>query len=143
MIDYTVNMLLKENLDYCTNVLTRSWPDGFDVQVYKEEALQKANKFITNSNHRVHSGWNIVEYKENFPEIRIGGWRAPASCDHPEWGLTLDTEEDYQLLQIIFNYFDRHPELQFSATQVIEYLKQYPHLLQINENIRRKTFDEG
>lgn len=53
-IDYLVNKLKKGDYDYISNCSHRTWPDGFDIQVYKTEALERVkNKF----NPKYHTGW--------------------------------------------------------------------------------------
>ncbi len=120
--------------DYVSNVVTRTWSDGFDIQCYKTEALAKVKELFDPLHH---VGWNICQHPEVF---KIWNVPAPSEMHWPELGLTLDQPEDYELLKIIFNYFGKNPS--FTAEEVVAWLKGNPHLLEINENVRRKIPEE-
>lgn len=139
-IDFSINLLKKNKQDYVSNCTVRSWPDGFDVQVYTGEILKKVNPLVTNPKHRKHVGWNIVNQHSFLPKAKLTGWTAPEKYWYPEWGLTLDTEEDYRLLNLIFTYFENN---KFSAGQAIDYILENPELLKINKSVKRKIPGEG
>ena len=135
-IDHLVKMLLDNDRDYVSNdVVERSWPDGLDIQVYWTKALMKCKELF---DPRTHCGWNIDRHPNDFG---IEHWRAPHAMRHPEWGLTLDTPEDYELLKIIFDKFGAYPA--FKVEGVIEFLQRNSYLLEINKSTRRKAPDEG
>ena len=137
-----INHLVKalkadESLDYVSNCVTRTWPDGLDIQVYKTEALAWT---IGQLNPKQHGGWNIAQHPDVF---KIKNWPAPPDMHWPELGLTLDTPEDYKLLQIIFaeEKFGKDPG--FAVDDVVKFIRANPELVDINKNVRRKTPEEG
>ncbi len=129
-IDHLMTMLTDGDLDYVSNIGIRSFPDGLDCQCYKTEALVKVEMLFR---PKTHVGWNISRHPKVF---RIANWPAPPELHYPEWGLTLDSPEDYELLKIIFEHFGKNPA--FAAEEVVAWLKGNPHLLEINKHIRRK-----
>lgn len=129
-IDFLLELLKNNSLDYASNIVKRTWPDGLDVQVYRAWALNTVNNVF---NPETHAGWNIMTHPEVF---RIANWPAPPEMHFPEWGLTLDTLEDYGLLHIIFNRFGSDPT--FQVQKVVKWLRNNPHLLKINAKIVRK-----
>ena len=58
-----ISLLVKEVKDnhygYASNIRPRSWPDGFDVQVYKRDILEMLHRNIQDPKDRQHTGWNI------------------------------------------------------------------------------------
>lgn len=126
------------NNDYASNVLIRRWPDGFDIQVYTIDALRKCDKYYYPI--REHVGWNIAMRTEAFK--LIDACKPSIDNTHPEWGLTLDTAQDYLLLSKIFeemkDKFGKEGIL-VSAEYLIEYLHQHPELLEINKEVKRNT----
>lgn len=134
-IDYLIEQLLNNDYDYTANCIERSWPDGFDIQVYYTDVLKECKK-IFNPEH--HVGINIGHNPEYFA---AWNWLAPPGMHYPEWGLTLDTQEDYKLLKIIFDKFGS--DIFFHVGHVVEYLKKNPELLKINSSIKRKEIWEG
>lgn len=129
-IDFLLARLITEQVDYASNIVERTFPDGLDVQCYKTEALAKVRK-LYNPPH--HCGWNICQHPEAFSIIN---WPAPSEMHWPELGLVLDEPADYELLKVIFDRFGCDPL--FRAEDVVNFLKQNPHLLEINKHVGRK-----
>jgi len=107
-INYLHRTLLNFDMDYVSNVMERSWPDGLDVQIYRTAAFEKLSEPKTRVHHgyigyevvKEHSGWNFIGHKDNF---RTLNWEAPEEMNHPEWRWTLDTPEDWRRLNRIIN----------------------------------------
>jgi len=135
-IDILIDAL--KDYDYASNVLIRRWPDGFDVQVYTINALKKLNKYFIPI--REHVGWNIAMRTEAFK--LIDACKPSIDNTHPDWGLTLDTPQDYLLLSKIFeamkNKFGNEGVL-VSAEYIMEYLHQNIELLEINKEVIRNA----
>jgi spore coat polysaccharide biosynthesis protein SpsF len=130
---------LKDNpsYDYASNVVERSYPDGFDIQIYKKEALIKCKKLIENPKHYSHTGWNITNNKLLF---KIKNFKATGIEYMPELGLTIDEPEDLSLLSKIFENFENK---YFSTKDTIKLLFENKELLNINKNVKRKIPGEG
>ena len=136
-----VKAISKNGRDYVSNCFPRSWPDGFDIQVYKKSILDRVVKIVTNEKHLSHCGWNILEYRKYFPfPLKIKTCPAPEKYYWPELGLTLDTRQDLALLEQIAFHFKN--EL-FSSEQCIDFLRENTHLLKINQDVIRKIPGEG
>jgi len=111
LIDNLVALLFKES-EYTSNVVERSFPDGFDVQVYSLDMLQRIDPYVILEKDRTHSGWNIVQYfSKAFPkkDKALHNILAPKKYYYPEMRLTLDTKIDYQVLSKVFDHFDGDP----------------------------------
>ena len=57
--------LFKNNVDYCSNVLPPTFPDGMDVEVFSSSALYEANIKATKLKTK-----NITPFIRNFPNIQ-------------------------------------------------------------------------
>ena len=66
--------------------------------------------------------------------------QSPEQHNYPEWGLTLDTPEDLELLRKICSHFN---SIDFSCQYIIEYLRANPQLLELNKLVQRKIPGEG
>jgi spore coat polysaccharide biosynthesis protein SpsF len=126
---------------YTSNINPRILPDGFDIQVYNNNILQEIEYLVEEPLHRVHSGWNIMHYASLFPSMLTYYKNTyPTEYFHPDWGLTLDTEEDYKLLNIIFKHFQNEVKKDnFTMKDIIKFILDNPVLLEINKKIKRKT----
>lgn len=129
-IDFLLARLTTEQADYASNIVKRTWPDGCDIQCVKTEALAKVRELY---NPPFHSAWNVAQYPQIF---KVVNWSAPSHMHFPELAITLDTISDYELLSIIFNRFGKNPA--FAVEDVVTFLKQTPHLLEINKHVKRK-----
>lgn len=127
LIDQMVMQLRSsDKLEYVSNVIERTWPDGFDVQVYTLRALKRVDPYVQIEKHRTHSGWNIIQYYNktiakgiNINNI-IKNIKAPKKYCCPDMRVTLDTKEDYELLKDIFDHF--HGKKYPTYVQIINYV---------------------
>jgi spore coat polysaccharide biosynthesis protein SpsF (cytidylyltransferase family) len=98
------------NADYAANCIIRSFPDGFDVQVYTREIYEKINSVIAmNDPTRMWTGWNIRHHRNSiYPSPRIVNMQAEERWYYPEWRLTLDTSEDLKIIEEIYQHLEKH-----------------------------------
>ncbi len=122
-------------IDYFSNIITRGFPIGYDIQIYDPELLYYLNPKIKNKNHKVHGGWNIVNYSFLLGDFKMRNFYAEKNQFHPTWRIVLDYPEDLILLKEIINHFDR---LDFGIDDVINLLNEKPELLDINKNCTQK-----
>jgi len=125
-------------IDYISNVVTRSYFDGADWQVYTIKALEKVDKLITNKIHRSHVGWNILQYPDQFT---ILSRPAPPEYHMPDVGLTLDTREDLQVIRAVYKHFNY--DITTSVEDISTYVKENPEVLNKNKHIQRKIPGQG
>lgn len=132
ILDKCLEIHLKKKLDYTSNVLELSYPDGLDVEIIKLEALIKSNNlrkkdlynqehvtsFIRNS--KLFSKHNIVSL-ENYSDRR--------------W--TLDNKSDFYYLKKVVDFF--YPNIHFSWKQIIKAEKNFNFNLNIKKRINQKN----
>lgn len=137
-IDILISQFIKKDVVYASNIIHRTWPDGFDIQVYRFKTLLQIDMLTYDLKHRMHSGWNILrsEKWENMYSLTT----KILSHQHPEWNLSLDEKNDYKLLDIIFRHFGTN---KFSCSDVMNYINKHIYLLEINNNKIRKTAGQG
>lgn len=138
-IDHSIELYYAGDHDYVSNAIERSFPDGFDVQVFPTRVLEIVNKLTDDPIDRVHVSYYIYTHPERFKFVN---WRAEGETFWPGLGLTLDERDDYELLKIIYEKLMLINE-DFSAEDVVSLLRNNPKYLEINANIRRKTAGEG
>lgn len=54
LIDYIVSQALESSADYCSNVMSLTFPDGVDTEVISSKFLQFMNSVATSRYHREH-----------------------------------------------------------------------------------------
>ncbi len=140
VVDQCIGILINEGKVHVTNTVVRTFPDGFDVQVYTLEILEKINEIVTDKNHRKHTGWNIDHYLCLLKELVVNVLVEDQKYNEPEMRVTLDTEEDYLLIQTIFETFRGK---NFGYKDVIDLLRERPALRKLNDKIKPKVAGEG
>jgi spore coat polysaccharide biosynthesis protein SpsF len=128
MIKFFKNQI---DFSYIANVINRTFPRGFDLQVYMLDTLKKFAKQIKDKNHRNHSGWNIMK-RESMD--RMMNFSYP--INHSDWRLCIDEEADYKLMQIVFNHFKNN---KFSTKDVIDFLEDEFWWVNINKEVKQKN----
>ncbi len=134
-IDYMIKLKEDNHIEYISNCVMRTWPDGLDIQIYDLNTLRSVKKIFKPKNH---VGWNIAQHPTFFSVFNLS---APDEYYWPELGLTLDTEDDYTLLSHIFKIFKK--DIYFRVEDIIRYIKKNLPLADINKHIIRKKPEEG
>ena len=134
VIDKVISYYLghKDNLDYVSNTLKPTYPEGLDVEVFSFDALEKAWKEAKRPSEREH----VTPYIWNHPEIfRLANVENDEDLSHLRW--TLDYEED---LRFVREVYDRlyHGQV-FLMKDVLALLRAEPELAQINQGITRNA----
>jgi len=134
IVEQTIRMFLYNKADYVSNGHIRSYPDGMDTQVFKLETLKQSAQMTEDFLDREHVTLHIRNNPHIFSHVHLV---APPDLWWPELGLTLDEQQDYELLKILIEYFGaEHPF--FSCREVIELLRLKPEWVEINKDVRRK-----
>jgi len=135
MVDQYIEIMKTNNLDYVSNNIISTYPDGFDVQVFLTEALKKSSSMATTREEREHVTMHIRQNPQVFKTLNI---IAPKSYRYPEMSVTLDTKEDLEVLRLIAHHFVDIDSP--SHIQIIDFLLANPGISQINSGIARKGF---
>ena len=134
IVDQLIQMLDEGGYDVTSNEFDDDkYPDGFDMRVYRFPALQFIEKKYSVPEYREHAGYEIRSGKE----YTRGLLHATGDMLWPELRLTLDTAEDYQLISAVYEALWPQNE-DFSANDVVQFLKSHPELVAINANIIQK-----
>jgi spore coat polysaccharide biosynthesis protein SpsF len=99
VIDETINLFLKEKVDYASNGAPpekKKYPDGSDVEVFSFDVLKKAWIETTDLKDREHVTFYMWDKRDNFNTIMLDN-------EH-DWGkyrITVDYIEDLELVREI------------------------------------------
>lgn len=101
VIDKAVRELLDDpSLDYCSNNLTPTFPEGLDVEVFRFSGLRRAFKNASLVSEREH----VTPYIwKNVDTFKLKNIEHTQNLSH--WRLTIDTEIDLALIRKIMGYF--------------------------------------
>ena len=139
IIDKTVAKHIKENSDYTSNTIERTFPHGLDVEIISFKALEKAYCEATRDFEKEHVCPYIHTTNKN--KFKIAYIKATKELTAPDIRITLDTEEDYALLCAVFDYLYYEKNF-FEAKDIIKLFKEKPWLKLINKKVlQKKSFN--
>jgi spore coat polysaccharide biosynthesis protein SpsF len=120
------------DVDYVSNIFPyRTYPRGLDVEVMSFKTLERCWKEETTLKYREHVTLYIHHnpYKFKIDEVNI-----ESDLSLMRW--TVDTQKDFDFVSKIYNHFG---EGRFSWVDVIELLKKYPEISEINKGVQQKA----
>jgi spore coat polysaccharide biosynthesis protein SpsF len=140
-MDEMIKFYFEKKVEYANNRLIEGLPDGFDIQVFSTNDLERVEKSTNDPIDRVHV--SSYFYRTNH-EFKIG-YKELSKNDElywPDLAVTLDEKEDYYLISNIFeNLYYKNPN--FSAVDIIRYLRKNKNIVKLNKGVRRKSLEEG
>ncbi len=125
IVDNVIEIAIKRDLDYVSNTLKRTFPDGYDVEVVKFSILKKIKSITKNEKDREHVTLYITNNKEKFNVFNFEDGQI-----HPDWRVTLDNLEDYELIKKIYDSFPKNEIIYYEDVKKLFSTK--PELIKIN-----------
>lgn len=131
LIDDAIRYFESSDLDYLSNALEETFPDGLDVEVVKTQALFALNDLSLMPAEREHVTLGIYRRPLQF---RIGKVNSLVDLGNQRW--TLDYIEDLEFITGVYAHF-KGRELTFTIDEVLELLNSKPSLRNsISPNMR-------
>ena len=119
IIDSVIEKHLDKNVDYTSNTIERTFPDGLDCEVIKVKTLKSLEYFSLNESHKEHVTSYITENKSKFNIETINN-----HIDYSHFRWTLDYLEDYQYITWLYeklystnNYFGYKEIIEFLSKE--------------------------
>jgi spore coat polysaccharide biosynthesis protein SpsF len=131
--EYAAQRRRGERLDYLSNTLTRTYPRGLDAEIVDFGALHRAQAEATQPFEREHVTPYIYGHPDSFGLKNFAGI---PDLSHHRW--TLDTEEDWRLIEAIYTALYRADRL-FDTREVLDLLERQPALIALNARIVQKA----
>lgn len=138
IIDLMIGKHIEAKADYTSNTCKRTYPHGLDVEVFNFDVLEETYKNAQKDYEKEH----VTPYIYRNPQLfKINQIEAPEKLYAPDIRITLDTEEDYVLLCVVFDYLYSKNK-SFNTYDIANLFKEKPWLKLINKKIiQKKIFD--
>lgn len=131
ILNYYLNNI--KYYDYVSNTIQRTYPRGLDVEIFSFESLQKAFYEAKSKSQREH----VTPYIWGNPnKFRIGQYVNDKDYSELRW--TLDTEEDFQLINKIYDYLYCKCGNDFYMNDILKLYESHEELYNINKDIIKK-----
>lgn len=116
---------------YLSNCLMRTFPRGFDFEIFSFGLLEEAYHHASQAGELEHVTPYINQNKSG--RVRMRHLTQPE--DKSSYRVTLDTPEDFELIRTLIEEYQAH---QLSARQICHLLDAHPEVVRINAMIEQK-----
>lgn len=134
LIDEAIRLYLesKNNVDYASNTLVRSYPRGLDIEVFSFKALKQSYQQAILESEKEHVTPYIYNHPEKFKFVNLESLE-----DYSFHRWTVDTEEDFELVKRIIKETYPHTK-DIKWKDIIKIMEQNPSWIEINAHVEQK-----
>lgn len=129
LVDEVVRRFKDANVDYYSNIVPPTYPDGLDIEVFTFKALERAWLETKLPYDREH----ITPYLRNSGKFTNAATQHTQDLSALRW--TVDEPADFSVIEKVFLYF--HPRNDFTWGEVLSLQRQQPQIFDINQHITR------
>ena len=116
LIDQMVCAFSEQDVDYLSNTLEPTFPDGLDIEIIRQGALQNLDAFNLSPKELEHVTFGIYTRPETF---KLSNFLNESNRSEDRW--TVDYQEDLDFVRTIYSQFPGR-ETKFTYKEVIEFL---------------------
>ncbi|MDI6100499.1 glycosyltransferase family protein [Actinoplanes sp. NEAU-A12] len=121
-------------VDYLTTSIARTLPRGLDVEVVRAAVLKEIDT-LAYDHHRTHVTSYVYTHATDFDVIGL-----TVQPDLSYLRLTLDTEDDWRLIEAIVDHFGDAP---VAVRTLADWLADRPELASLNTHIVQKELEQA
>ena len=129
LIDEMLGDFISSNIDYMSNTDPPTFPDGFDIEIFKASALLRSAEIATSLFEREH----VTPCLRTNPLFTHSNKTAGVDSSHLR--LTVDEQRDLDVIRGIVSHFA--PRTDFSLSEILGVITTNPHLITGNLGIER------
>ncbi|MBI4590567.1 MAG: glycosyltransferase family protein [Candidatus Rokubacteria bacterium] len=134
-VDLMVSRHLESGADYTDNCrMVRSFPGGLVVEVISRLTLDRIARVAQEPHQREHVTPYLYEHPEEFKITLV---EAEGDLRRPELRLTVDTPEDFRLVEAIYQALWASGEI-IDVRRAIRFLDGRPDLVRLNAHVRQR-----
>jgi spore coat polysaccharide biosynthesis protein SpsF len=130
IINLAHRVFVAAEADYLTTSIAHTLPRGLDVEMVRTPVLRQIDALATD-HHRVHVTSYIYTHAEDFDVIGL-----TLQPDLSHLRLTLDTEDDWKLIEAIVGHFGDDP---IDIKTLAAWLGTRPDLIELNAHVLQKA----
>jgi spore coat polysaccharide biosynthesis protein SpsF len=136
-IKKSVDYYLDQEQDwlYLSNSLSKTFPRGFDFEVFSFEMLEEAYRQANTPAEIEHVTPYFYLDKATKIEKQAFAYHQARS----QYRITVDTQEDFKLIQQLIEEHDAHLK---GIDEIVQLLDEHPALVAINAHIEQKKLEE-
>ena len=129
LVDAVVGRFKENGVDYASNTMPPTYPDGLDTEVFTFKALEIAWTLAEDPRHREHVT-PYIRVSKQFVRTNLAGETVYSG---ERW--TVDEPEDFEVIRKVFEHFN--PRRDFSWLEVLALRQEHPELFAANRHLIR------
>jgi spore coat polysaccharide biosynthesis protein SpsF len=118
---------------YLSNGIERTYPRGFDFEIFSFELLKEAHENALTIAEREH----VTPFMYQGEDKNITRHHFKRSVDKSGYRLTVDESKDYDLIKILVEKYGADKK---TSEELIELMDMHPELAEINLSVEQKKF---
>lgn len=131
IIDKVIYLYKKEKLDYASNVIPPTFPDGLDVEVFPQKTLKKSWKESKLKSEREHVTVYMWQHPNLFKQNHL---KNNIDLSIHRW--VLDDPEDYEFMKKVYDkLYPNNPN--FRMNDLLKFFIKNPEIEKMNKGIKR------
>jgi spore coat polysaccharide biosynthesis protein SpsF len=133
VIDKVIAAAQQPGVDYASNALHPTFPDGLDVECMRHEVLQQAAREARKPSEREH----VTPFIHTQPQrFALRDVKSDVDRSHLRW--TVDEPADFVFVSQVFEYL--YPSTPaFGLDDILEFERAHPEIARINRKIQRNA----
>jgi len=133
LIDKGISLFIKEEADYLNNFFPqKSFPHGFEFEVYSVHALEDIEKTTRDNFFREFPFEYIGKNKDRFKSVNLKNGRDLSQSGN----FTVDYPQDVEVISSILQHFSRYKK-KFGFEDVVAFCKGHKEVVERNKNLER------
>lgn len=132
LIRKMIDSFKNRSVDYLSNTQVRTYPRGFDIEIFNFKSLKIAYENAVSDFEREHVTTFI--YSTNREKFKLASYEN--SIDNSKYRLTLDEPRDYEAIKELYSKLNN--KIGFSYKKLIEVLEQNPYIYEMNREVEQK-----
>jgi glutamate-1-semialdehyde 2,1-aminomutase len=129
LVDEVVTQFKTADVDYFSNTLPPTFPDGLDIEVFTMKALEQASRETNKAFDHEH----VTPYLRESARIKRAGMAYTEDLSALRW--TVDDPADYEVVSKVFAHFA--PDIHFNWHQVLQLQQTQPDIFFSNQDTTR------
>lgn len=129
LVDEVIGRYRATQVDYASNILPPTYPDGLDAEVFSFEALETAWRQAKEPFQREH----VTPFIRESKLVKSANYAHAVDESGRRW--TVDEPEDFEVVKSVFEHF--HPRRDFGWLEVLALCHAHPELFVANQHLIR------
>ena len=129
LVSDIINCFIEQDVDYLSNTLVPTYPDGLDTEIFTFKSLEKAAKLAKKPSEREH----VTPFIYESGLFKTENYNCDEDHSNKRW--TVDEAVDFEVISSIYDYFS--PNTEFNWQDVLSLQEKKPELFKINQHLIR------